>query len=261
MESDLCFLGLLIFENRLKPESSKVISRLQNARIRNLMITGMFLLLLQSLTTEKFDLGAYGIINNIFYRVQYCTEYRYLPLYITSVLLYLYQIRTSVGAGDNVQTSIAIARECHLLHGSRRQVLVELAREPFGDCSHYPDFTFTLLPTHVASSLPSTTSPACKCAGFPADSVVKVNHVCDKELEWDVRVRDSGCCVDPVDATASSVGDGAGLEMGTSFLDSECVEMVLNGPTFDALQKHRPDLFQLVIFGAVILSYFFDFEL
>ena len=42
MESDLCFLGLFIFENRLKPESSKVISRLQNARIRNLMITGMF---------------------------------------------------------------------------------------------------------------------------------------------------------------------------------------------------------------------------
>ena len=155
-----------------------------------------------------------------------------------------------------MQTSIAIARECHLLHCSRRQVLVELAREPFGDCSHYPDFTFTLLSTPVASSLPSltsTTSPAHKCADFPADSVVKVNHVCNRELEWDVLVRDSGCCVDPVDATASSVGDGAGLEMGTSFLDSECVEMVLNGPTFDALQKHRPDLFQLVIFGAVIL--------
>ena len=41
MESDLCFLGLLVFENRLKPESSKVISRLENAKIRNLMITGI----------------------------------------------------------------------------------------------------------------------------------------------------------------------------------------------------------------------------
>ena len=160
-----------------------------------------------------------------------------------------------------MQTSIAIARECHLLHGSRRQVLVELAREQSGDCSNVPRFTFALLSAPrpavssltLMASLPSiTTRPARNCADLPADPIVKETHVNDEELESDVSLRDSGCCEHSVFATASSVGDGEGLEMGASPLDSESVELVLNGPTFEALQKHRPDLFQLVFYAALM---------
>ncbi|XP_067851385.1 probable cation-transporting ATPase 13A4 isoform X1 [Heptranchias perlo] len=40
VESDLIFLGLLILENKLKPQTIPVLSELSNARIRTVMITG-----------------------------------------------------------------------------------------------------------------------------------------------------------------------------------------------------------------------------
>lgn len=40
VESNLIFLGLIIMENRLKPETTGIISILHNARIRNIMVTG-----------------------------------------------------------------------------------------------------------------------------------------------------------------------------------------------------------------------------
>jgi len=39
-ESNLIFLGLIIMENRLKPETTGIISMLRNANIRNIMVTG-----------------------------------------------------------------------------------------------------------------------------------------------------------------------------------------------------------------------------
>lgn len=40
VESSLIFLGLVILENRLKPQTSGVIKMLKNANIRVIMITG-----------------------------------------------------------------------------------------------------------------------------------------------------------------------------------------------------------------------------
>ena len=40
MECDLTFLGLLVMENRLKPETSPVIHQLSEANIRTIMVTG-----------------------------------------------------------------------------------------------------------------------------------------------------------------------------------------------------------------------------
>ena len=40
MESDLNFLGLLILQNQLKPESTPVIGTLHSANIRTVMVTG-----------------------------------------------------------------------------------------------------------------------------------------------------------------------------------------------------------------------------
>lgn len=40
VESNLKFLGFIIFENKLKPSTSQVISELNHAGIRNVMCTG-----------------------------------------------------------------------------------------------------------------------------------------------------------------------------------------------------------------------------
>ncbi|VEL25069.1 unnamed protein product [Protopolystoma xenopodis] len=41
VERQLRFLGLLVMENRLKPESARVINILRRANIRPVMVTGM----------------------------------------------------------------------------------------------------------------------------------------------------------------------------------------------------------------------------
>jgi magnesium-transporting ATPase (P-type) len=42
VESSLIFLGLIIMENRLKPETTDTIGMLRNASIRTIMVTGEF---------------------------------------------------------------------------------------------------------------------------------------------------------------------------------------------------------------------------
>jgi cation-transporting ATPase 13A3/4/5 len=42
VESSLIFLGLIIMENRLKPETTGIIGVLRNASIRTVMVTGEF---------------------------------------------------------------------------------------------------------------------------------------------------------------------------------------------------------------------------
>lgn len=41
MECNLTFLGLLVMENRLKPQTTPVIHKLLEANIRTIMVTGM----------------------------------------------------------------------------------------------------------------------------------------------------------------------------------------------------------------------------
>lgn len=45
VETDLCFLGLVVLENRLKPQTTGVISVLRGANIRTVMVTGEFCLI------------------------------------------------------------------------------------------------------------------------------------------------------------------------------------------------------------------------
>lgn len=40
-ESNLIFLGLVVMENRLKPQTTGVLTNLRNASIRTIMVTGM----------------------------------------------------------------------------------------------------------------------------------------------------------------------------------------------------------------------------
>ena len=41
VENNLTFLGLLVMENRLKPETTPIIRQLKQAAIRTVMVTGM----------------------------------------------------------------------------------------------------------------------------------------------------------------------------------------------------------------------------
>lgn len=56
-ESDLEFLGFIIFENKLKPSTSGVISQLNEAGIRNVMCTGDNILTAISVARECNMLG------------------------------------------------------------------------------------------------------------------------------------------------------------------------------------------------------------
>lgn len=51
-ESDLEFLGFIVFENKLKPSTSRVISELNQAGIRNIMCTGDNILTAVSVARE-----------------------------------------------------------------------------------------------------------------------------------------------------------------------------------------------------------------
>lgn len=42
VEKDLIFLGLIVMENKLKPETTPVINELREANIRCIMVTGKF---------------------------------------------------------------------------------------------------------------------------------------------------------------------------------------------------------------------------
>ena len=41
VESELQFVGLIVFENKLKPETTPVIHELRDADIRTVMVTGL----------------------------------------------------------------------------------------------------------------------------------------------------------------------------------------------------------------------------
>lgn len=43
VEKDLILLGLVVLENKLKPETTPVISKLKNANLRVVIVTGMIL--------------------------------------------------------------------------------------------------------------------------------------------------------------------------------------------------------------------------
>ncbi len=55
METDLILLGLIVLENKLKPETTPVISKLKDAKLRIVIVTGEFLPLIISLS---YGIGA-----------------------------------------------------------------------------------------------------------------------------------------------------------------------------------------------------------
>lgn len=192
LEERVRFLGLLLFENRLKPESAGVIECLHTAKIRTLMVTGA------SNNTPR-------ILNISF------------SCHILS-LSYLFVFPKLSYVGDNLLTSITIARECGILKPSQTHVIVEAeqnsSREPTADqegTSEKTHFTFRLLPPFSSSSIASASESR------PTPNT---------------------------GALALSLDEPEFSKSAETILED--YQMALAGPTFEALQRHRPDLFQLV---------------
>lgn len=74
-ESNLEFLGFIIFENKLKPSTSRVISEMNEAGIRNVMCTGDNILTAVSVAKEckMIDPGEHCFIPH-FIEGLYCTS-------------------------------------------------------------------------------------------------------------------------------------------------------------------------------------------
>jgi cation-transporting P-type ATPase 13A2 len=61
-ESDLIFLGFIVFENKLKPSTAGVLAQLRDARIRRIMCTGDNILTAISVARECELVGKDGYV-------------------------------------------------------------------------------------------------------------------------------------------------------------------------------------------------------
>jgi cation-transporting P-type ATPase 13A2 len=61
-ESDLIFLGFIVFENKLKPSTAGVLAQLREARIRRIMCTGDNILTAISVARECELVGKEGYV-------------------------------------------------------------------------------------------------------------------------------------------------------------------------------------------------------
>lgn len=90
IESDLIFVGLLVMQNGLKPETAPVIRCLHNANIRTVMITGRW----RQAKVEKKSFDD-----------------------LTFLL------------GDNIYTAISVARDCDMISKTSEVLLVKIENE------------------------------------------------------------------------------------------------------------------------------------
>ncbi|XP_048250053.1 polyamine-transporting ATPase 13A3-like isoform X2 [Haliotis rufescens] len=107
VEKDLNFLGLLVMENCLKPESTPVIQTLREAAIRNIMVTGRC-----SQTTPVIQTLREAAIRNI------------------------------MVTGDNMLTALSVARECCMVDRTDRIILVQAYPPQDGKAGPQVEFVY-----------------------------------------------------------------------------------------------------------------------
>lgn len=87
------FLGLIIMQNKIKPETAGVLHDLQRANIRTLMVTG-----------------------------------EHLTACVSSVMwIKVTPVCSEPSEGDNMLTGISVARDCGMVHGHERIIIVDAA--------------------------------------------------------------------------------------------------------------------------------------
>lgn len=108
IEKDLEFLGLIILENRLKPQTEGVIKELKDAHIKVVMITGKLKLSDRSMSGAQF--GIYLMEFGMILKSQCTFE---IDMFVENMLKL--SIHSSHPAGDNIQTAISVAKECGII--------------------------------------------------------------------------------------------------------------------------------------------------
>ena len=130
VEKDLSLLGLLVFENRLKPQSTPIIKLLNNAHIRTLMVTGAFsFLFLLLLVFFFFYFFSFFLLTFLFHLSFLPPSLFFPPLPLPPPpspspppLPPLFP--PPPYAGDNIQTALSVARKCAMIGKGDHAILV-----------------------------------------------------------------------------------------------------------------------------------------
>lgn len=93
VESDLIFLGLIVLENKLKPETTPVISKLKEANLRLVIVTG------NCDETNRRENSKYVF-----------TKYMFI--------------------GDNLLTAVSVARDCGIILPEQDVVAIQCVESP-----------------------------------------------------------------------------------------------------------------------------------
>ena len=117
VECDLTFVGLMVMQNRLKPETTPVIKTLINANIRPVMITGEYHIHTHTLNTNTLSLS--------------------LSLTHTHT-----HTHTRIHTGDNLLTAVSVARECTMVGSGCSVIMIKAVLNP---PTNHPALSYHLL--------------------------------------------------------------------------------------------------------------------
>lgn len=104
VETDLIFLGLIVLENKLKLETTPVISKLKDANLRIVIVTG-----------ERYVSG-----NSISIFYPYCIE--------CLIVMDFYSFSNAIG--DNLLTAVSVGRDCGIIQPEQDVIAINCVETP-----------------------------------------------------------------------------------------------------------------------------------
>lgn len=140
IEKDLEFLGLIILENRLKPQTEGVIKELKDARVKVVMITGKAgcksFYNLENPSLKYFIIRALRSKNTFTQKLVSASNY-----FTCRFIRAEFSNQKSGVSGDNIQTAISVARECGII--DLGETVVDVSVVP-GELKEYPKVYYTV---------------------------------------------------------------------------------------------------------------------
>ncbi|XP_019618576.1 PREDICTED: probable cation-transporting ATPase 13A3 isoform X4 [Branchiostoma belcheri] len=172
VETDLTFLGLMVMQNALKPETTPIIHQLREANIRTVMVTGKVttpiiynirtVMVTGKVTTPIiYNIRTVMVTGKVTTPIIYNIRTVMVTGKVTTPIIYnirtvmvtgkvttpiIYNIRTVMVTGDNILTAVSVARECRMVCPG--QQVVEVTALPPTD-STPPNITYTVSTKHM----------------------------------------------------------------------------------------------------------------